>query len=223
MTTWDLIWRLVPLELLNTLYMVAVSSLLALIIGLPLGVILYQTQRGSLTPSRIVHVVLGIIVNIGRSIPFAILIVAIIPFTRLVVGTSIGTTASIVPLTIAAFPFYSRIVEASLSEVDRTLVSAAIVMGSSSWQVVSKVLLPESLPGLIRGLTLTVVTLIGYSALAGLVGGGGLGKLAIQYGYQRFNGGLMAVTLVVLLVLVEIVQGVGNAIAHAVQKRRGLA
>lgn len=222
MSTWDLIWRLVPFELFNTIYMVLVSSALAGVIGLPIGIILYQTQKGNLTPNRFIHSILGVIVNIGRSIPFAILIVAIIPFTRLIVGTSIGTTASIVPLTIAAFPFFARIVEGALGEVDRQLIFAAQVMGSTTRQIISKVLLPEALVGLIRGFTLTVVTLIGYSALAGLVGGGGLGKLAIQYGYQRFNGGLMVVTLIILLLLVEIVQGIGHSIASAISKKRGL-
>lgn len=222
MTTWELIYTLVPLELLNTIYMVIVSAFFATLFGLPFGIVLYQTHKRGLTPQRTLQRCLGTIANIGRAIPFAILIVAIIPFTRLIVGTSIGTTASIVPLTIAAIPFFARIVEAALAEVDRRVIEAALVMGSTTWQIVTKVLLPEALPGLVRGVTLTMVTLIGYSALAGLVGGGGLGKLAIQYGYQRFNGGLMLMTLVVLLLLVEAVQWTGSYIAHRMMRNRGL-
>jgi len=217
MTTWQLIVHLIPIELLHTLYMVGVATLFALLGGLPLGITLYQ-MRGQ----RLIYVPLNTLVNIGRSIPFAILIVAIIPITRWIVGTSIGTTASIVPLTVAALPFFARIVESSLLEVNASLVEAAYVMGSSPQQVIRKVLVPEALPSLIRGLTLTCVTLIGYSTLAGLVGGGGLGQIAIQYGYQRFNLTMMLVTLALLLALVEGVQGIGNACAKAILKKRGL-
>ncbi len=218
----ELAIRLIPIELLNTLYMVFVSGFFALIIGLPIGIYLSTSGKEGLAPSVTLHSVLGVIVNIGRSIPFAILIVAIFPFTRLIVGTSIGTTAAIVPLTIAAAPFFARIVESALQAVDRNVIEAALVMGSSQGQIVRKVLLPEALPALIRGLTLTLVNLIGYSAMAGLVGGGGLGKIAIQYGYQRFNGFLMLITLILLLLLVEIVQWVGQGIAYKIKRKRGL-
>ena len=156
---------------------------------------------------------LGMLVNIGRSIPFAILIVAIFPITRFIVGTSIGTTASIVPLTLAAAPFMARVVEGALRQIDPNIIEAALVMGSTTRQIVRKVYLPEALPALIDGITLTVVNLIGFSAMAGLVGGGGLGKVAIQYGYQRFNGFLMIVTLILLLVLVACVQWLGGTLS----------
>ena len=213
--------RLIPLEFLNTLYMVFASTFFAILIGLPLGIILTLTSRGGLKARRWLYQTLGIIVNIGRSIPFAILMIAIIPFTRLIVGTSIGTTAAIVPLSIAAAPFFARLVEAALSDIDAEMVDAALVMGSTTSQVVTKVLLPESLSSLVNGVTLTIVNLIGYSAMAGLVGGGGLGKVAIQYGYQRFNGFLMVETLIILLLLVEVIQWIGNGFAHHINKKRG--
>ena len=213
--------RLVPLELLNTLYMVILATFFALLFGLPIGVILFLTGRGGLKQKPLLHGVLGFIVNIGRSIPFAILMVAVIPFTRLIVGTSIGTTAAIVPLSLAAAPFFARLVETALAEIDRGLIDAALVMGSTTGQIVHKVLLPEALPLLISNSTLTMVNLVGYSAMAGLVGGGGLGKIAIQYGYQRFNSFLMVVTLIILLLLVEVIQWVGNAFVKQLYKKRG--
>jgi D-methionine transport system permease protein len=215
--------RILPAEFLNTLYMVALSALFAFLIGLPLGVILRLTDKGGLKERPVLHQTLATVVNIGRSIPFAILIVAIFPITRFIVGTSIGTTASIVPLTLAAAPFMARVVEGALKEIAPPILDAAAVMGSSTWQIVRKVFLPEALPAIINGVTLTIVNLIGYSAMAGLVGGGGLGKVAIQYGYQRFNGFLMVITLVVLLALVELVQRVGSSISKKVLLRRGRA
>lgn len=213
--------KIIPIELLNTLYMVAASTFFAFLIGLPLGVILTLTDRGGLKESRYLNQSLGSIVNIGRSIPFAILIVAIFPFTRWIVGTSIGTTASIVPLTIAAAPFMARVVEGALKEVDKGMIEAAVVMGSTTRQIVQKIFLPEALPALISGVTLTIVNLIGYSAMAGLVGGGGLGKVAIQYGYQRFNGFLMVLTLLLLLALVETIQWLGSAVSKVIARKRG--
>jgi D-methionine transport system permease protein len=217
----ELAYKIVPRELLNTLYMVGVSSLFAIAIGIPLGVILALTDSAGLKPRKTIYKSLGTLVNIGRSIPFAILIVAIFPFTRFIVGTSIGTTASIVPLTIAAIPFMARAMEASIKELDFHLVEAAVVMGSTTKQIVQKVLLPEALPSVINGATLMVVSLIGYSAMAGLVGGGGLGKVAIQYGYQRFNGFLMFITLILLLLLVECVQWLGSGLSKSVLRKRG--
>lgn len=216
-----LAWRIVPQEFLNTLYMVGASAFFAYLIGLPLGIVLTLTDKGGLKANRYFNQSLGMAVNIGRSIPFAILMVAIIPLTRWIVGTSIGTTASIVPLTLAAAPFVARIVEASLKQIDPHVIEAAVVMGSTTGQIVTKVYLPEGYPGLVRGAALTVVNLIGYSAMAGLVGGGGLGKVAIQYGYQRFNGFLMLVTLVLLVMLVECTQGFGNALERAILRKRG--
>ncbi len=216
-----LIWTLVPLELWNTLYMVTVSTLIALLFGLPLGVILTITDRGHLKENLWLHQILGSIVNIGRSFPFAILMVALIPLTRWIVGTSLGTTASIVPLSIAAIPFMARLVEASLKEVDKGIIEAAIVMGSTPWQIISKVLIPESLPSLILAVTTTIINLIGYSAMAGTMGGGGLGKIAIQYGYQRFNVFLMVVTVIILIILVQVIQSLGHAWTRHLNLKRG--
>ncbi|MCH9626431.1 MAG: D-methionine transport system permease protein MetI [Chlamydiales bacterium] len=218
----QLAWRLIPVELLNTVYMVLLSTVFAFLIGLPIGVTLCLADKGGLKENRWIYQTLGFLVNIGRSIPFAILIVAIIPFTRFIIGTSIGTTASIVPLTLAAAPFFARLVESALKEVGRPLIEASIVMGSTTSQVVQKILIPEALPSIVSGVTLTMVNLIGYSAMAGLVGGGGLGKVAIQYGYQRFNGFLMLVTLVILLLLVEVVQWLGNRLSKAILNKRGV-
>ena len=217
----DLAWRIIPKELFNTLYMVVASAFFSFLIGLPLGIILTLTDKEGLKANRAINRILGTMVNIGRSIPFAILMVAMIPLTRWVVGTSIGTTASIVPLTLAAAPFIARFVEAALKEIDPHIIEAAVVMGSTTGQIVTKVYLPEAYPGMVRGIALTVVNLIGFSAMAGLVGGGGLGKVAIQYGYQRFNGFLMCITLILLVVLVECVQGLGNFLARAILRKRG--
>lgn len=217
----ELALQIIPLEFLNTIYMVFVSTLFSFLFGLPLGVKLYLSDKEGLKPNRMIYQTLGILVNIGRSIPFAILMIAIIPFTRLIVGTSLGTTASIVPLTIAGIPLMARLIEIALKKIDRELIDASLVMGSSTKQIINKVMLPESLPTIIQSVTLTAVNLIGYSAMAGLVGGGGLGKVAIQYGYQRFNGFLMLVTLLLLLILVEVTQWIGNKTAKAILKKRG--
>lgn len=217
----QLIWNLVPLELWNTLYMVFCSTLIALLVGLPLGVILTITDRGHLKEQLTIHRILGIFVNVGRSFPFAILIVALIPLTRWLAGTSLGTTASIVPLSIAAIPFVARLVEASLKEVDKGMIEAALVMGSTPWQIITKVLLPEALPSLILAVTMTIINLIGYSAMAGTMGGGGLGKIAIQYGYQRFNVPLMIITVVLLIILVQTIQVIGHLGAKYIQTKRG--
>jgi D-methionine transport system permease protein len=205
-------FELVLKELWHTIYMVFASGLFATILGLPLGIALYQFQSS----------LLNFIINVGRSFPFAILLVALIPFTRLIVGTSLGTEAAIVPLTIAAIPFVARLVETSLKEVDPHLVETALIIGSSKRQIIAKVLLPEALPSLYSGLTLTLINLINYSTMAGLVGGGGLGQLAIQYGYQRFNTTIMISTIVLLILLVQLVQWVGHYLTHSLLKKRGL-
>lgn len=217
----DLALRLIPLQTWNTIYMVFTSTFFAVLIGLPLGVILTITDRGHIKENTKLYKVLETIVNIGRSFPFAILMVALIPVTRLIVGTSLGTTASIVPLTIAAAPFVARLIEASLKEVDRHLIEAATVMGSNSWQIITKVLLQEAAPSIVLVITLTVVSVIGYSAMAGLVGGGGLGQVAIQYGYNRFNTFIMIVTVILLIILVQLVQWIGGSIAKSIYKKRG--
>lgn len=217
----DLAFQLLPLQLWNTIYMVLVSTFFAVLIGLPIGIILTITDKGHIKENVPLYKVLETIVNIGRSFPFAILMVALIPFTRWLVGTSLGTTASIVPLTVAAAPFVARLVETSLKEVDKHVLEAAIIMGSSTWQIITKVLLPEAFPSIVSAITLTVVNLIGYSAMAGLVGGGGLGQVAIQYGYNRFNTFIMVVTVVLLILLVQVVQWIGNGVAKSILKKRG--
>jgi D-methionine transport system permease protein len=198
----------------ETLQMVAWSTLFAVAGGLLVGILLVTTRRGGVLAFPPLFWLLDLIVNIGRSVPFIILLVAIIPFTRDIVGTSIGTKAAIVPLTVSAIPFFARVAESSLLEVDRGLVEMVQALGGSRFQVITKVLLPEALPSLIRGVTITVISLIGYSAMAGAIGGGGLGDLAIRYGYQRFNTEVMAATIVVLVVLVQGVQLIGNGLAR---------
>lgn len=203
----------------ETLLMVGVSTVLAELGGLPLGVLLVTTAPGRILSSPRLHHVLGLIVNVGRSIPFIILMVAIIPFTRWLVGTSIGTTAAMVPLTVAAIPYVARLVESSLNEVDPGVVEAVVAMGASPWQVIRKVYLPEAVPSLILGGTITAITLVGYSAMAGAVGGGGLGDLAIRYGYQRFRTDVMLVTVAVLVVLVQAIQYLGSHWARRLDRR----
>jgi D-methionine transport system permease protein len=204
---------------LETLYMVSVSALLATVFGLPLGLLLVITGPSGFLPNPGINQILGSVINAGRSLPFIILLVAIIPLTRLIVGTTIGSTAALVPLTLSAIPFYARVAETSLLEVDHGLVEAAEAMGCNYWQIIRKVLIPEALPSLVLGLTIMIISLIGYSAMAGVVGGGGLGDLAIRYGYQRFNTTVMVVTVVLLIVLVQIVQWLGDAIARRLRKR----
>lgn len=203
----------------ETLYMVGVAGGLATLAGAPLGVLLAVTARNGLLPHPFFNRLLGGLVNATRSTPFIILVVAIIPFTRLVAGTSIGTSAAIVPLVVAATPFIARVVEAAIHEVDRGLIEAANAMGATPLQIITKVLLPEALPAIILGLTLAAVSLIGYSAMVGAVGGGGLGDLGIRYGYQRFLPDVMAAVVVILIVLVQIVQSGGDALARRVNKR----
>jgi D-methionine transport system permease protein len=219
--TLHLALTLVPWELWNTIYMVALSTLFAILFGFPLGIILTITDSGHIKANNYIHSILSALVNAGRSFPFAILMVAMIPITRFLVGTSLGTTASIIPLSFAAIPFVARIVETSLKEIDKGMIEAALMMGSSPLQIIFKVLIPESLPTLILGFTMTVINLIGYSAMAGTMGGGGLGKVAIQYGYQRFNVFLIIVTVILLIILVQIVQGLGNFLAKKITVKRG--
>ncbi|QPC43169.1 ABC transporter permease [Kaustia mangrovi] len=203
----------------ETLLMVAASGAATLVLGLPLAILLVVTARDGLLPAPGFNRVAGSLVNIFRSTPFIILLVALIPFTRLVVGTSIGTVAAIVPLSIAAIPFYARIAEVALREVDRGLIEAVEAMGGTRRDLVVKVLVPEALPGLVAGFTITIVALIGQSAMAGVVGGGGLGDLAIRYGYQRFDTTVMAAVIVVLIVFVSAVQFAGDRLAARLNKR----
>ncbi len=211
--------RLIAASTGETLYMVAVSALIATILGLPLGVFLATSGKGELFSAPWINRVLGVIVNATRSTPFIILVVAIIPFTRLIAGTSIGTNAAMVPLTIAATPFIARLIEGAIREVDQGLIEAARAFGASPLQIVLKVLIPEALPGIVLGLTLAVVSLLGFSAMVGAVGGGGLGDLGIRYGYQRFMPEMMLAVVVVLIVLVQAVQSIGDRLARHLNKR----
>lgn len=204
---------------LQTLYMVAMATVLGTLIGAPLGIFLATSRRGELLSSPVLNTVLGLIVNAARSTPFIILVVAIIPLTRLIAGSSIGTTAAIVPLTIASAPFIARLIETAIREVDAGLIEAARAMGAAPFQIVRKVLIPEAMPGIILGLTLAVVSLIGYSAMVGAVGGGGLGDLGIRYGYQRFMPEVMLAVVVILILLVQAVQSCGEWIASRFDKR----
>lgn len=219
---WQLAWQLLPQETLNTVYMVLVAAFFAILIGMPLGIILTITSKGHIQENSWVNKLLSSIVNIGCSFPFAILIVALIPVTRWIVGTSLGTEAAIVPLAIAAAPFIARLVESALSQIDRAIIEAAIVMGSTPWQIVYKVMLMEALPALILGVTLMLINLIGYSAMAGLVGGGGLGKVAIQYGYYRFDLFMMVLTVFVMILLVQGTQWLGKKVATKIYQKRGI-
>ncbi|MCK2043860.1 ABC transporter permease [Chromohalobacter salexigens] len=198
----------------DTLYMVALSGAVSAVIGIPLGVLLYVTRPGQILAQPAAQRVLGIVTNIGRSIPFIILMVAIIPFTRLVVGSSIGTNAAIVPLIIAAIPFVARLVEGALNEIPPGLIEAAQAMGATPLQIITKVLLPEAKGGIINGLTITVVTLVSYSAMAGAVGGGGLGDLGIRYGYNRFEPLIMLITVAILVVMVQGFQSLGDRLVR---------
>ena len=203
----------------QTLYITFISTFLAYLLGVPLGIWVVVTAPNSIAPNRTVNETLGGIINIGRSIPFIILLVAVLPFTRWIVGTTIGPTATIVPLTIAATPFVARIIEQSLVEVDSGLIEMGQAMGATSWQIIFKVLLPESLPSIIRGVSITIINLIGYSAMAGAVGGGGLGDLAIRYGYYRYQSDVMIVTIILLVIIVELIQLIGNYSAKRIDKR----
>lgn len=204
---------------LETLAMTGAATLLSALLGLLLGVALVLTAPSGLLRSRAVHAVLSPIVDITRSVPFIILLVAIIPFTRWLVGTSIGTPAATVPLVVAAIPFVARLVETALKGVDHGVVEAVTAMGANAWQVVLKVYLPEALPALIRAATITAISITGYSAMAGAVGGGGLGNVAITYGYQRFQGDMMLATVVILVLIVQAVQFTGDSLARRLDRR----
>ncbi|KAA5974170.1 MULTISPECIES: methionine ABC transporter permease [unclassified Pantoea] len=204
----------------ETLYMVLLAALFTVAIGLPVGVLLFLTRPRGILPNRAISLLLNTLVNTGRALPFVVLLIALIPFTRLLVGTTLGSSAAIVPITLGAFPFFARIVENALDEVDRGRIEAVVSMGGNLWHIVSRVLLPEALPALVAGITLTIVMLIGFSAMAGVVGGGGLGDLAIRYGYQRFDNQIMAATIVVLLALVMLIQKLGDWLVRSLAYRR---
>lgn len=203
----------------DTLYMVLMATLISYLFGLPIGVLAEVTGPEGIHPMKKLSNVLGAIINIGRSIPFIILLVAVMPFTRAVVGTTLGPKAATVPLIIAAIPFVARLVENSLKELDKGVVEAARAMGANDLQIVFKVMIPETLPSLILGVSLACITLVGYTAMAGTVGGGGLGDIAIRYGYYRYEPEIMIVTIVLLVVIVQIIQSIGHIISKRIDKK----
>lgn len=204
---------------LETLYMTILSTLFSYVLGLPLGVLLVTSAQNGISPKPRLNLVLEWLVNIGRSIPFIILMVALIPFTKLVVGKSIGPTAAIVPLVVAASPFVARMVETSLAELDQGVVEAAKTMGATNWEIVWKVLLPEAVPSLVRGVSITTITLIGYSAMGGAIGARGLGDIAIRFGYHRYQYDVMLITIVLLVIIVMVIQGFFHLAAKHIDKR----
>ena len=219
----SMIFKLVAESTLQTIEMVFWSTVFSLIMGLPLGVLLHVTDKedqGGIIPKPVLNEILSRIVNILRSFPFLILMIVLMPVARFILGTTIGTRASVVSLSIAAAPFVARVIETSLKEVDPGVIQAAKAMGSTNWQIIVKVMLPEALPSLVSGVTLTIINLIGYSAMAGTIGGGGLGDLAIRYGYQRFRSDVMFAAVVVTIILVELVQFVGNRISSRLIAKR---
>ena len=213
-------FRFILLEgVLETLYMTFASVTMAYMIGLPLGVLLVASSPEGITPSKAIHTILGMIVNTVRSIPFLIVIVILIPLTRMIVGTAIGSTAALVPLVIAAAPFVARMVETTMNELDKGVIDAAKSMGATNFQIITKVMIPESIPSLIRGFAITTITLISFSAMAGAVGAGGLGRIAIRYGYQRFQTDVMIITIIFIVAIVAIIQFSFNTLAAKIDKK----
>lgn len=219
MTSAQYIELLAP-GILETLYMTLISSLFAYIIGLPLGIMLVVMDKDGIRPVVPVHKVLGIVINLLRSIPFLILMIAIIPLTRFIVGTSVGSVATLVPLVVAAAPYIARLVEGSIREVDRGVIEAAQSMGASPMRIITKVMLPEARPSLLVGCAIAVTTILSYSAMSGIVGGGGLGAIAINYGYYRKNVPIMIATIILLVIVVQILQELGMLIARTLDKRK---
>lgn len=217
------LFKLLANGTLETLYMTLVSTLFAYVIGIPLGILLVMTKKDGLRPNRVVNVTLNVIVNVLRSVPFLILLVAVMPVTKFVVGTSIGSTATIVPLVIASAPFIARLVESSLLEVDPGVVEAGRSMGASDFTIVRKILIPEAKPSLITGAAIAITTLLGYSAMAGFVGGGGLGDIAIKYGFYRYQNDIMLITVILLVIIVQIIQEVGNQLAKGKDKHQKIS
>ncbi len=209
-----------PLAIVETIYVTLISTLFAIIIGLPLGIILVAGEDGKILkiPKGVLHVI-NVIINLLRSVPFLILMILVFPLTRLIVGTAVGTTASIVPLVIASFPFIARLVESSLREINPNIIETAQSMGASPWEIIIKVMLPESVPSLISNATIAVTTILGYSAMSGIIGGGGLGKIAINYGYYRYKYLVMALAVICLIVIVQVFQSVGTHLATRCDKR----
>lgn len=218
--TWEIMCNDMPLALWETFYVTVAATFFAIVIGLPLGVLLVVCEKGGILPiPKPVMGFLNVLINVLRSVPFLILMILVFPLTRLIVGTIVGTTASIVPLVIAAFPFVARLVESSLREVNPNLIEAAQSMGASPLQIIVKVMIPESVPSLISNFTIAVTTVLGYTAMSGIIGGGGLGKIAINYGYYRYKYLVMLVAVVILVLLVQLFQSVGTKLAKATDKR----
>lgn len=205
---------------IQTLYMISISLLIAIVIGLPIGILLYVTEKGLFMENRFIKNCLGFVVNLIRSIPFIILLVALLPLTDLIVGSTIGPTAASVSLSVAAIPFFARIVETSLREIDQGVIEAAIAVGATPWMIIKDVLLLEARSGIISGVTLTLISLIGFSAMAGTVGGGGIGDLAIRFGYYRYDNTIMIATVLILIILVQVIQLLGDFVARVVDKRK---
>ncbi|HAC31450.1 MAG TPA: methionine ABC transporter permease [Treponema sp.] len=211
---------LVGQSTVETLIMVFFSTLFSVIIGFPLGVLLFVTGPTGIMPKKVLNLVLSRIVDVLRSFPFVILMIVLLPMTRAILGKAIGTAATIIPLSIAAAPFVARVIETSLIEIDPGVITAARAMGSTNWQIISKVLVPEVLPSVVSGITLTIINLISYSAMAGTLGGGGLGDLAIRYGYQRFRTDVMVSSVIVIIVMVAVIQFAGTKLSERIIKRR---
>ncbi len=203
----------------QTMYMIGISLTVAILIGLPLGIVLFITDKGLFLENRFVKTTLGVVVNLVRSIPFIILLVALIPLTKLLAGSTIGPAAASVSLSVAAIPFFARIVETSLREIDKGVIEAAVAVGATPWMIIKDVLLPEAKSSIVQGVTLTIISLVAYSAMAGVVGGGGIGDLAIRFGYYRYDNTIMIVTVVILIVLVQIIQQLGDWTSKAIDKR----
>ncbi|MET3730437.1 D-methionine transport system permease protein [Fictibacillus halophilus] len=203
----------------ETLYMVAISLGVSLIVGLPLGIILFVTDKGLLFENVWIKQIAGILVNLVRSVPFIILLVALLPLTQLITGTTIGPTAASVSLSVAAIPFFARLVETSLREIDKGVIEAAVAVGATPWMIIREVLLPEAKPGIVQAITVTAISLLGYSAMAGIVGGGGIGDFAIRFGYYRYDNMIMLTTVILLIVIVQLMQVIGDGAAKAVNKR----
>ncbi len=213
------VWNMILTGIWETLFMVFGSTLIAYLIGLPLGVILSVTRKGGVHPIPVLNTVLGIAINILRSVPFIILLIVVMPFTRTLIGTTLGAKAVIPPLVISAAPYIARVVESELAEVDYGVIEAAKSMGASDWQIICKVLLPETKPSLILGAALVLTTVVGYSCMSGFIGGGGLGDIAIRYGYYRYQADIMLITVAILVIIVQVIQEAGNRISMKTDKR----
>ncbi len=213
------IYKIISPAIGSTVYMVFFSSLFSIILGSILGIILYITQKDNILENKPINSIIGTVVNIGRSIPFVILMIAVFPLAKFIVGTSIGSTASIVPLTVAAVPFVARMIETSLNELDKGVIEASVSMGASEAEIITKVMIPEAAPSIISSITITIINIIGYSAMAGTIGGGGLGDVCIRYGYQRSRTDILIYSVIIMIVMVQVIQCIGNFFVRKTDKR----